>query len=142
VYEYLMWRFEPVTSLIAEIRARADAATKIVLIDLKDGWLGGCDLAEAVEACDGAILCAYWTPPREVADLIRAARGVVGADKYLGVGLRVFYPEMSNAAELAARATAAAEASADGVNFYNYGLVPEARLGWVRRAVEAVSLAG
>ncbi len=140
VYDYLMWRFEPVTSLVGEIRARADAATKVYLIDLKDGWLGGCDFGKVVEVCDGAILCAYWTPPQAVAALIGDGRRAVGPDKYLGVGLRAFYPETPNAEALAARASAAVAASADGVNFYNYGLIPEPRLGWVRRAVEAVSV--
>jgi len=139
VHEYLMWRFEPVTSLIAEIRARADTATKVYLIDLKDAWLGGCDLAKVAAVCDGAILCAYLTSPRDVAALIGDGRRALGPDKYLGVGLRVFYPEMSNAAELVARVEAAVGASADGVNFYNYGLIPEPRLGWVRGAVEAIS---
>jgi hypothetical protein len=71
--------------------------------------------------------------------LIEEGRRTLGPDKYLGVGLRLFYPEMPDAAELAARAGAAVEASADGVNFYNYGLIPEPRLAWVRRAVDAVS---
>ena len=48
-------------------------------------------------------------------------------------------PETPGAAELVARASAAVEASADGVNFYNYGLIPEPRLAWVRSAVDAIS---
>lgn len=140
VYDYLMWRFEPVTSLIAEIRERADPATKVYLIDLKDGWLGGCDIGKVAEVCDGAILCAYWTAPKDVAALIDEGRRAVGPDKYLGAGFRVFYPEMRSASDLAARCKAAIDAGADGVNFYNYGLVPEPRLGWVRNAVEVVSV--
>lgn len=139
VWDYLMWRFEPVTSLVEEIRARADAATKIYLIDLKDGWLGGCDLVKIGAVCDGAILCAYWTPPAAVAALIEESRRALGPDKYLGVGLRLFYPETPDAAALTARVLAARRASADGVNFYNYGLIPEARLAWVRSAVDALS---
>ena len=139
VYDYLMWRFEPVMSLIAEIRARADAATKVYLIDLKDAWLGGCDIGKLGAVCDGAILCAYSAPPQAIATLIEEGRRALGPDKYLGVGLRLFYPETPGAAELVARASAAVEASADGVNFYNYGLIPEPRLAWVRSAVDAIS---
>ncbi|MDR3373333.1 MAG: hypothetical protein P4L98_06340 [Ancalomicrobiaceae bacterium] len=138
LHDYLVWRSEPVTSLIAEIRAAADPASRIVLIDLKDGWLGGVDLAAVGKVCDGAILCCYGMPPKEVSDLIAAGRKALGPDKYLGAGYRVFYPEVPSAADLAARAAAAAAAGADGINFYNYGLIPEKRLDWVRRAVDAL----
>ncbi|MGO6901512.1 hypothetical protein ACCS96_13950, partial [Rhizobium ruizarguesonis] len=104
---YLTWRSEPVTSLIGEIKAVADPATRIVLIDLKDGWLGGVDLAAAGKLCDGAILCCYDMEPDAVGDVIRTGRAAIGPGKFLGVGLRVFYPEVSGPAVLAARAKAA-----------------------------------
>ena len=136
---YLRWRFEPVTSLIAEIRAEADPATRVYLIDLKNGWLGGCDAAAAAAACDGLILCAYDMDPDAVRSLIETGRQAVGPDKYLGTGFRVFYPEVTGPDELAARSAAAATAGVDGINFYNYGLIPEARLDWVRQAVAGLA---
>jgi hypothetical protein len=138
LHDYLVWRTEPVTSLIAAIRAAADPASRIVLIDLKDGWLGGVDLEAVGKVCDGAILCCYGMPPEEVTALIADGRKALGPDKYLGAGYRVFYPEVPSGAELSTRATAAIAAGADGINFYNYGLIPEARLDWVRSAVDAL----
>ncbi len=139
LYEFLQWRTEPVTSLIREIKSNADPATKIVLIDLKDGWLGGVDLEAVGKVCDGAILCCYFMPPDETKALMQAGRAALGPDKYLGAGYRVFYPEVHSADELAARAKAAIEGGADGINFYNYGLIPAKRLDWVRQAVDAVA---
>ncbi|RXT19764.1 hypothetical protein B5P46_26085 [Rhizobium leguminosarum] len=139
LHAYLTWRGEPVTSLIGEIKAAADPATSIVLIDLKDGWLGGVDLAAAGKLCDGAILCCYDMEPDAVGDVIRTGRAAIGPGKFLGVGLRVFYPEVSGPAILAARAKAAVDAGADGVNFYNYGLIPAKRLDWVKTAVDAIA---
>lgn len=139
LHAYLTWRSEPVTSLIGEIKAAADPATRVVLIDLKDGWLGGVDLAAAGKLCDGAILCCYDMAPDAIGDVIRTGRAAIGPDKFLGVGLRVFYPEVSAAAVLAARARAAADAGADGVNFYNYGLIPAKRLDWVKAAVDTIT---
>jgi len=139
LHAYLTWRSEPVTSLIGEIKAAADPATRVVLIDLKDGWLGGVDLAAAGKLCDGAILCCYDMAPDAIGDVIRTGRAAIGPDKFLGVGLRVFYPEVSAAAVLAARARAAVDAGADGVNFYNYGLIPAKRLDWVKAAVDAIT---
>ncbi len=139
LHAYLAWRSEPVTSLIAEIRAQSDPATRIVLIDLKDGWLGGVDLDAVGKVCDGAILCCYDMTPDQVRALISAGRATLGPDKYLGAGYRLFYPEMRSAQEVAVRTKAAVDAGADGVNFYNYGLVPAKRLDWVRAAVDALS---
>ncbi|MDR9771988.1 hypothetical protein RJJ65_04820 [Rhizobium hidalgonense] len=139
LHAYLAWRSEPVTSLIGEIKAAADPASRIVLIDLKDGWLGGVDLTAVGKLCDGAILCCYDMEPDAIGDVIRAGRAAIGPQRFLGVGLRVFYPEVGEAAVLAARAKAAVDAGADGVNFYNYGLIPAKRLDWVRAAVGAIT---
>ncbi|AJC83817.1 hypothetical protein IE4803_PD00620 (plasmid) [Rhizobium etli bv. phaseoli str. IE4803] len=139
LHAYLAWRSEPVTSLIGEIKAAADPASRIVLIDLKDGWLGGVDLTAVGRLCDGAILCCYDMTPDAIGDVIRTGRAAIGPEKFLGVGLRVFYPEVGEASVLAARAKAAADAGADGVNFYNYGLIPAKRLDWVRAAVDGIS---
>ncbi|AMM86986.1 hypothetical protein [Martelella sp. AD-3] len=135
---FLEWRSEPVTSLIAEIRAAADPESRVVLIDLADGWMGGVDLQAVGEVCDGAILCCYFMEPEAVTALMKTGRAALGPNKYLGAGYRVFYPEVTSADALAARAKAAIEAGADGINFYNYGLIPEKRLDWVRRAVDVL----
>ncbi len=139
---FLRWRFEPVHSLIAEIRAEADPATRVYLIDLKNGWLGGCDAGGASAACDGLILCAYDMAPDRVAALIRAGRQAVGPDRFLGTGFRVFYPEVASPEDLAARSAAAVAAGAEGVNYYNYGLIPAARLDWVGQAVAGLPVRG
>ena len=139
LHAFLAWRSEPVTSLIGKIKAAADPATRIVLIDLKDGWLGGVDLAAAGRLCDGAILCCYDMTPEAVGEVIRTGRALLGPDRFLGLGLRVFYPEVDGPDILAARTKSAVDAGADGVNFYNYGLIPAKRLDWVREAVAAIS---
>jgi hypothetical protein len=138
LHAYLAWRTEPVTSLIREIKEAAHPATRIVLIDLKDGWLGGVDLGAVGKVCDGAILCCYSMSPEAVADVIKAGFAAIGPEKYLGIGLRVFYPEVPDAAMLKARVEAALAAGAQGVNFYNYGLIPAKRLDWVSQSIAAV----
>ena len=110
LHAYLAWRTEPVTSLIAEIREATDPATRVILIDLKDGWLGGVDLRAVGKVCDGAILCGYDMTPEQVKSLIEKGRATLGADKYLGAGYRLFYPEMRSAEDVAARSKAAVDA--------------------------------
>jgi hypothetical protein len=66
-------------------------------------------------------------------------RAALGQDNYLGAGFRVFYPEMTSAQDIVVRSRAAADAGADGINYYNYGLIPQKRLDWVRQAVIGLS---
>ena len=139
LHAFLAWRTEPVTSLIGEIKAAADPSTRIVLIDLKDAWLGGVDLDAVGKLCDGAILCCYDMTPEAVGDVIRTGRAILGPEKFLGLGLRVFYPEVDGPEILTARVKNAVEAGVDGVNFYNYGLIPAKRLDWVGETVAAIS---
>lgn len=135
LYAMLAWRFEPVTSLVSELREVAHPETRVVAIDLKEGWLGGSDLAALARGADGLLLCAYDVGPEGVAELVAAGRSAAG-EKFLGVGFRLFYPEMADAGAFAAKVRPALE-GADGVNFYNYGLVPAARLGWIGQALAA-----
>ncbi|TIL36320.1 hypothetical protein [Mesorhizobium sp.] len=135
LHAYLSSRFEPVTSLVAELREVADPATNVLIIDLKDGWLGGCDLAALGRVCNGAILCAYDMQAGDVRGLMAAGRSALGAEKFLGAGYRLFYPEMAGPEILSAKVKPALAPDVDGINFYNYGLVPAARLDWLRAAV-------
>jgi hypothetical protein len=68
---------------------------------------------------------------------MRYGRQAAGPDKFLGTGFRVYYPEV-DPQRLAALSVAALEAGAEGVNFYNYGLIPATRLDWVGGAVAAL----
>jgi len=135
LHAFLTWRFQPVTSLVAELREVAHPATRIVVIDLKEGWLGGSDLASIGKACDGVILSAYGMEAEQVPELLATGRKVLGPDKFLGTCYRLYYPEMSSSEVLAAKVAPARAAEVDGINFYNYGLIPAARLDWIGAAI-------
>jgi hypothetical protein len=135
LHAYALWRSEPVTSLVGEIRDRADPASKVYVVDGVDGWVCGCDHAALARASDGLVLCTYDMGPDKVSASIARAREMAGPDKYVGAGFRAFYPEFANAGALRANAQAAIAAGADGANFYCYGLIPAARLDWVKQAL-------
>lgn len=135
LYEFLKWRTEPVTSLIEEIKTAANPSTKVViLVDQKNSWLYGIDIADVGRVCDGEILCCYNVTPENVKEMVGESRKELGHDKFLGVGLSVFYPEVTGPDILTSRVKAAIDAGADGINFYNYGLIPAPRLDWVKEA--------
>ena len=135
VYAYAAWRFEPVTSLCAAVREAADPRSKIHVLD--DGWTCGNDMAALARATDGIIFCAYDRTAEKVGADLAAASAAIGADRHLGAGMRVGYPEMKGPDDLAVRSRAAARAGAVEINYYNYGLVPAARLDWVRAGADA-----
>ncbi|HJR20428.1 MAG TPA: hypothetical protein VJ822_02330, partial [Dongiaceae bacterium] len=92
VEAYVLWRFEPVTSLVADVRAAADPASRIDVID--DGWRSGSDPAALARFCDGILLCAYDRSPAAVGADAAAVRRMLPAQCRLGIGMRLFYPEM------------------------------------------------
>jgi hypothetical protein len=127
---YLKWRSEPVTSLIKEIRAAAHPDCRILLIDDNDSWWRGIDLHAIAPHCDGVIHCAYTTLQDNIAPDLGRVRAAIGADKSLIAGFMLSYPQVEGSSDLSAR-TAAALKVADGCNYYNFGLVPHARLRWL-----------
>jgi len=55
----------------------------------------------------------------------------------LHVGLRAYYPDVTSEMELRARLRLLDESKVEGVQFYNYGLLPPANLQWIRRSIGA-----
>ncbi|GGA49585.1 hypothetical protein [Pelagibacterium lentulum] len=135
---YLIWRTTPVTSLVAEIKANAHPDSEIVAITGVEDWREGMDNAEIAKACDGLLLSLYDQKPSAITAMVSEVRALIGPDKWLIGGLRVFYPEIVSSDDLASRAIVAKAAGCDGLNFYNYGLIPAPRLDWIGAATAAV----
>ena len=135
VEAFVRWRCQPVTGLIAAIREAAHPDCRIDVID--DGWRGGCDLDAVQRICDGIVFCAYDRKPSAVAAETAALRASLDPQVKLGVGIRLFAPEMQSVADIVQRSAAALSAGAAEIDYYNYGLVPAARLDWVRAAIAA-----
>lgn len=131
---YLRWRPEPVTSLIHEIRQAAHADTRVLLIDFEGSWWSGVDLPAIAPHCDGVVHCAYTTAVDRIGPALSSARDTLGPQKTIIAGFQMFHPEVSGRDDLRQRVRAAAP-HADGINFYNLGLVPAARLGWIGHAL-------
>jgi hypothetical protein len=111
---------------------------RIEIID--DGWRAGSDLNALGNICDGVLFCAYDRTPAEVGADVATVRKTLPPQCRLGAGMRLFYPEMTSARDVVERTQAAIEAGATDLHYYNYGLVPAARLDWVRAAIDAVKV--
>ena len=133
LHAYLLWRSTPVTSLMAEIRAVVPKATTLLLIDAEGTWATGVDLPGVIPHIDGILYCAYQVPQPRIGSLFAQTRAFLGPAKSLIAGFQLFHPATRDRADLAQRLTAA-RPYADGATFYNLGLVPPARLDWIRSA--------
>ncbi len=79
--------------------------------------------------------CAYRRTPAEVEQDVRASRQAISPGLTLGIGLEAT-PHLSPDAEnLKAKVRVAWEAGADGLYFYNYGLMPLPSLEWLKAAL-------
>jgi hypothetical protein len=130
---YLNWRSIPVTTLIAELRDVVPSHTRLFLIDAEGTQANGIDLPAIIPHLDGILHCAYHTPRDRIAPLMAATRTLLGPARTLIAGFQLFHPAVTDRADLAHR-VAQTRPHADGLNFYCLGLVPPARLDWIRTA--------
>jgi hypothetical protein len=128
---YLDLRFDHVNAVLEQAKDACAATSELMLIDGQAGWLGGSDHDAAADLGLKVMLCAYDMGPEAAEGLMSyASRLPNGAGGQ--VGLRLGYPEFSGREDFAQRIELLRRGGATGVNLYNYGLVPKARLDWVR----------
>mgnify|MGYP002777766004 CR=1 FL=1 len=131
LHAFLRWRPRQVAGLLAELRAACPAPTRLLLIDWEGSWQSGVEPALCAPHLDGALFCAYTQGPAAIPALLAPWRALVPE---VVAGFQLFHPTVRDAADLAARVRAT-EGLATGLNVYNLGLVPPARLGWLRAAL-------
>jgi hypothetical protein len=131
---FLRWRPQAVTGLVEQVATGVSRATELAVIDYDGSWTGGLDVAALAPHLGGVLYCAYFAPPGRIGALLAPVEAALGPGKRLSAGFQLFHPNLADAADLAAR-VAAACIHADDLNFYNLGLVPPARLAWMRDAL-------
>ena len=85
-------------------------------------------------AHQGTLHCAYFTALDRIAPLMAQTRALLGPGKALVAGLQLLHPTIRDRADLTAR-VGQARGLVKGLCFYNLGLVPPARLDWIRTAL-------
>lgn len=135
LHAFLRWRPRQVSSFLAELKAACASATRLILIDWEGSWAGGVDPDTALPQVDGLLFCAYVQPPDRIAALLQGFRQRLRPGQTLAAGFQLFYPSVADEADLVAR-VGATRGLVNGLNFYNLGLVPPARLGWIAAALQ------
>jgi len=139
VYDYLKWRSTVVTTLMQEVHAITQGRAKLFFLSLlphSGSWLFGVNLKKITRACEGVVVCSYDCDEKKAEQDIRECHRDFSPGTELMVGMRCFTPEYADEAAFSRKVKTALQEGVNGFNFYNYGLIPEAHLHWVKKSLE------
>ena len=142
--EFMRWRCQTVTSLVAEIRAAVPASVRLAVIPsvarpTGNCWYEGTDLRALSR--DGHIIEACFYEPsvaRVAADLADIRRRLQGSGALRGI-LRPSWPDLETEAEVADAVSLLDAGGVEGISFYNWGFLRERNLGFIAAALAGVS---
>ncbi len=126
---YHRMRVETVTSLVEGVRSRTDA--RVVLHAGADVGMSGEEPSALAGHCDGFILPCV----QSHVDSADAYMEAVGGPSRIELMLRCHPPTTPDSDSLVQEVHQLAQRGCGGIGFWNYGMVPEPCLEWVRRAV-------
>ena len=139
LYAFLKWRPSVVTSLVEEAHQAVGGRAKMYFLSLlphSGSWLFGVDLKAITGLCEGALVCSYDCGTQKMeADVRESQRDFAGGSKLL-LGMRCFTPEYADGAALIDKVRAARRMGVEDFRFYNYGLIPQSHLDWIREALQ------
>ena len=131
------WRTDSMTALIA---ALAKAGTvPLVLYDFGALSTMGGDLAALAPHADRYLGLCYTTEIDAINRTVKRLRAVKADPAAVERGFHTFAPVCPDAPTLVRQLTRAAELGVRSVNLYNYGIMPETNLDWVRQAIRAAA---
>ncbi len=137
-------RVATVMSLLSELSqaanrygARVEVIPNTGVRPLARSWMLGVSLAGLRDASDGAMVLGYYPDAADVEAELRALRLLADGLPF-SVALNAGHTQTATSSALTGRALVAARAGARGLFYYNWSLLSERRLGWVRDANRAV----
>ena len=137
-------RIATVMSLLSELSQAANRyGTRVEVIPntgvrpVARSWMLGVSLSGLRDAADGAMVLGYYPDAADVEAELRTLRLLADGLPF-SVALNVGHTQTATASALTARALVSARAGARGLFYYNWSLLSERRLAWVREANQAV----
>ena len=132
---YCRWRVESMTELIAALKAGCKAS--LVMYDVGEPHAAGGDVAALNEHVDAFLGACYAPDIEKIEATVDRLRKLKPDAAGVELGFHGYPPVCPDAQTLVRQFTRAAELGVRSVNLYNYGIMPEANLDWVRQAVRA-----
>jgi hypothetical protein len=97
-------------------------------------WQDGVDVAAIARACDGLCVLGYVAEPTVLRNDLGGYRARLPQETKLSVALRPMPPDSDSPEALAAKLRVLEELGVASADFYHYGFMRLANLGWVGRA--------
>jgi len=136
---YVDARSETLTSLYADLREAAeddiDLGRYAGFFELEDAWMHGADLEALSDYLDYHTVIAYESSREAVTDRVEAAERLTG-DAPLHAGILPGHPAVKDASTVADIVEGLSERGIERVSFYNYGLLSDRNLEWIRSATD------
>lgn len=139
VEEYSKVRKETLNSLYPELTSATDANIGgfIGMNGVNNSWMLGLDLETLQHTVDYFTLMDYMPETEEVVNTYEATTDRITSAP-VRAGILPGHPIVDTEEAVTDQITALSKIGADEITIYNYGLLPERNLDWVKKAIKAV----
>jgi len=152
LWAYMLLRVLSTNTLLREVRQAVHAVSTVEVylqeasavgapahspvLDL--AWHLGMSVPPAEDTCDAVSILGYFAGLDRFTTEIDAYRARIPSELPIEIGLRACIPDCDSLEELTAKVAHCVAVGARGVSFYNYGMMPAVRRGWIREALSRV----
>ena len=137
--DYIAVRTETLTELYADLSAAVgddiDLGRYAGFFEVEDAWMHGADLEALAEHLDYYTVIDYESGRKAAVQRMRTANRLT-PDIPLHAGVLPGHPAIDDSATVVDIVDGLADAGAERVSFYNYGLLPERNLDWIGAATQ------
>lgn len=136
---YVTARFDTLTELYQEFQTAVGSDVSLGrytgFFDVEDAWMHGVDLDAVSDPLDFQTVIAYESSRESAVHRIETADRRT-TDIPLHAGVLPGHPAIHDSETLTEVVDGIAAAGVDRISFYNYGMLPERNLRWIREATE------
>ena len=141
--EYLEARFEVLGAAIEEMSGLLhEHGKKAIFLTIgqeeERDYLTGVDLRRVTQHADAVETLFYARPSDEAQSVVNALKKALGTDLPVYCAIRPGYPDASSSSDAAELTKSVLGAGAAGVSYYNFGLLEESHMPWIRNAIREV----
>jgi hypothetical protein len=139
VASYIDVRSDALTELYRELADAVNSAELgcyIGFFGVEDTWMHGYDLNELSDVLDYFTVIAYESSPEAAKKRFRIAQQFTDAPLHAGV--LPGHPAVYDESTLVGIVSALDDVGAERISFYNYGLLPEKNLDWIKSAISGL----
>ena len=138
--EYLDMRFDVLAGGLKEAADVLHAQKKqvisiIISQETRRDYATGVDLERLAKISDAMEILFYGRPAREAAAAVQAIRDGAAGDVKVYAAVRPGNPDADNAKGVIEMTNNLLRGGADGISYYNFGLLEKFHLDWVRQAI-------